>query len=81
MLLLVCCGTSAWLQLRLSGRHKQEVIRRLSSGSATYIAENAELMRLEGLSPVVVKDLFDKLTAVNPNVEVYLLSPDGRITA
>lgn len=81
VLLLVCCGTSAWLQLRSNGRHEQEVIQRLSSGLAAHIAENAELMRPEGLNPVAVKDLFDKLMAVNPSVEVYLLSPDGHIAA
>lgn len=81
VLLLVCCGASAWLQLRSSGRHEQEVIQRLSSGLAAHIAENTELMRPEGLDPNAVKDLFDKLMAVNPSVEVYLLTLDGHIAA
>lgn len=80
-LLLVCCGASVWLQVRASGKHEQEVIQRLSSGLAAHIAENAELMQPDGLNQAAVKDLFDKLMAVNPSVEVYLLGLDGRIEA
>jgi signal transduction histidine kinase len=81
LLLLVCCGASAWLQVRSSGLHEQEVIQRLSSGLAAHIAENTELMKPGGLDQAAVKDLFDKLMAVNPSVEVYVLAPDGRIEA
>ncbi|KAF1057428.1 MAG: Sensor histidine kinase ResE [Variovorax sp.] len=81
LLLLVCCGASAWLQVRANGRHEQEVIQRLSGGLAAHIAENAELMRPGGLDPAAVKRLFDQLMAVNPSVEVYLLALDGRIEA
>ncbi|NMM80670.1 two-component sensor histidine kinase [Acidovorax sp. SRB_14] len=81
VLLLVCCGASVWLQVRSSGKHEQEVIQRLSSGLAAHIAENPELMQPDGLNQAAVKDLFDKLMAVNPSVEVYLLGLDGRIEA
>lgn len=81
VLLLVCCGASVWLQVRSNGRHEQEVIQRLSSGLAAHIADNAELMQSGGLNQAAVKDLFDKLMAVNPSVEVYLLDPQGRIAA
>ena len=80
-LLLVCCGASVWLQVRANGKHEQEVIQRLSSGLAAHIAENAELMQPGGLNQDAVKDLFDKLMAVNPSVEVYLLGLDGHIEA
>ncbi|CAM4327051.1 HAMP domain-containing sensor histidine kinase [Comamonas aquatilis] len=81
VLLLVCCGASVWLQVRSNGKHEQEVIQRLSSGLAAHIAGNAELMKPGGLNQEAVKDLFDKLMAVNPSVEVYLLGLDGRIEA
>ena len=81
VLLLVCCGASVWLQVRSRGMHEQEVIQRLSSGLAAHIAENTELMKPGGLDQAAVKDLFDKLMAVNPSVEVYVLAPDGRIEA
>ncbi|VTU14419.1 Adaptive-response sensory-kinase SasA [Variovorax sp. SRS16] len=81
VLLLACCGASAWLQMAASGRHEQEVTQRLSSGLAAHIAGNSELMQRGGLNEAAVRDLFDKLMAVNPSVEVYLLAPDGRIVA
>ncbi|NVM87692.1 signal transduction histidine kinase [Variovorax sp. SG517] len=81
VLLLVCSGASVWLQMRSSGVHEQEVIQRLSLGLAAHIAENSELMKSGGLNQAGVKDLFDKLMAVNPSVEVYLLALDGSIKA
>ncbi|SEK49121.1 HAMP domain-containing protein [Variovorax sp. YR750] len=81
VLLLVCSGASVWLQMRSSGIHEQEVIQRLSLGLAAHIAENSELMKPGGLNQEAVKDLFDKLMAVNPSVEVYLLGMDGSIKA
>ena len=81
VLLLTCCGVSVWLQMAASGRYEQEVTQRLSSGLAAHIAGNAELMRSDGLNEAAVKALFDQLMAVNPSVEVYLLSAEGRIVA
>ena len=81
LLLLLCCGASTWVQMRASVRHEQEVIQRLSLGLASHIAGSADLMASDGLKPGAVHDLFDKLMAVNPSVEVYLLGTDGRIEA
>ena len=81
VLLLACCGASAWLQMRAGAQHAQEVTQRLSLGLAAHIAQNTELMKPGGLDPVAVKDLFDKLMTVNPSVEVYVLGLDGRIEA
>ncbi|MEO8297356.1 MAG: ATP-binding protein [Burkholderiales bacterium] len=81
LLLLACCGASAWLQMSASARQEREVTQRLSLGLAAHIAGNAELMQSGGLNPTAVHDLFDKLMAVNPSVEVYLLNPQGRILA
>ena len=80
-LLLACCGASIWLQARANGQHEQEVTQRLSLGLAAHIAGNTELMQPGGLNAAAVKGLFGQLMAVNPSVEVYLLSPDGRIQA
>ncbi|ABE42504.1 sensor histidine kinase [Polaromonas sp. JS666] len=81
VLLLACCSASAWLQIKANGRHDQEVTQRLSNGLAAHIADNAALVERDGLNPEAVHDLFDKLMAVNPSVEVYLLDLDGRIQA
>ena len=81
LLLLACCGASAWLQMAASARQEQEVTQRLSLGLAAHIAGNAELMRSGSLNAGAVHGLFDQLMAVNPSVELYLLDRDGRILA
>ncbi|MBE7940951.1 MULTISPECIES: ATP-binding protein [Ramlibacter] len=80
-LLLACCGASFWLQMRSSVAQQDEVTQRLSLGLASHIAGTSELMQGGSLNAPAVKDLFGKLMAVNPSMEVYLLSPEGRILA
>ena len=79
VLLLTCSGVSVWLQVAASRRHEQEVVQRLSGDLAAHIAGTAQLMDASGWRPEAVRDLFGKLMAVNPSVEVYLLSSDGHI--
>lgn len=79
LLLLACCGASAWLQVAANTRYEQEVVQRLSTGLAQHIAGTNELMDANGWKPASVRSLFDMLMAVNPAVEVYLLASDGRI--
>ncbi|RKP57586.1 sensor histidine kinase [Pararobbsia silviterrae] len=81
VLLLACCGASAWLQIRASDLHDKEVIQGLSRDLASHIARNAALMDTNGPRPDALRTLFGQLMAVNPSVEVYLLDPDGRIAA
>lgn len=79
VLLLVCSGTSAWLQLRSNRMHELEVVQALSRDVAESIARDAQLTDANGLMPNAVRNLFNQLMMVNPSVEVYLLEPDGRI--
>jgi signal transduction histidine kinase len=79
LLLIACSGVSVWLQISASNRHEQVVVQQLSTGLAGHIAETAQLMDVDGWRPDAVRGLFDKLMAVNPAVEVYLLARDGRI--
>lgn len=79
VLLLVCSGTSAWLQLRSNRMHELEVVQALSRDVAESIARDAQLTDSNGLMPNAVRNLFNQLMMVNPSVEVYLLEPDGRI--
>jgi signal transduction histidine kinase len=79
VLLLACSGISAWLQIHSSSRHEQAVAQQLSAGLAAHIAGTAQLMDVDGWRPDAVRSLFDKLMAVNPSVEVYLLNNDGKI--
>ncbi len=79
LLLLVCSGTSAWLQLRSNRMHEQEVVQGLSRDLAERIARDAQLTDANGLMPDAVRQLFSQLMMINPSVEVYLLTPEGRI--
>ncbi|MFJ7107626.1 ATP-binding protein [Pseudomonas sp. NPDC098740] len=79
VLLLVCCGTSAWMQVRSNKMHELEVVQGLSRDLARHIAHDTVLMDTKGLMPDAVRDLFSQLMLVNPSVEVYLLDPEGRI--
>ncbi len=79
LLLLACCGASAWLQVRSSHLREEEVIQSLSRGLAAHIAQSTELMNAGGLRPDAVRQLFGQLMVVNPSVEVYLLDTAGHI--
>ncbi|WP_179588610.1 sensor histidine kinase [Pigmentiphaga litoralis] len=81
VLLLISCSVSAVLQMRANTQHEQETVQRLSAGLAGHIASNSELMDRSGWKPQAVRDLFNKLMAVNPSVEVYLLDRDGQVVA
>jgi signal transduction histidine kinase len=79
LLLLACCGASAWLQVRSSNTREEQVIQALSRGLAVNIAQRTELVDAGGLKPDAVRRLFGQLMVVNPSVEVYLLDTAGDI--
>jgi signal transduction histidine kinase len=79
VLLLVCCGTSAWMQVRSNQMHELEVVQGLSRDLAQHIARDTVLMDRNGPMPNAVRELFSQLMLVNPSVEVYLLDTGGRI--
>ncbi|GJI90313.1 sensor histidine kinase [Duganella hordei] len=47
VLLLACCGASAWLQIRANIMHEKEVVQGLSRGLARSIALEAQLMNAD----------------------------------
>lgn len=79
VLLLVCSGTSAWMQVRSDRMHDMEVVQGLSRDLAASIARDAQLADGGIPTPASVREFFDELMVVNPSVEVYLLGLDGRI--
>lgn len=79
VLLLVCGGTSAWMQVRANQMHELEVVQGLSRDLAQHIAHDTVLMDRNGPMPNAVRELFSQLMLVNPSVEVYLLDTAGRI--
>lgn len=79
LLLLVCSGTSVWIQVRANKMHELEVVQGLSRDLAQHIARDTQLMDANGLKPEALRGLFSQLMLVNPSVEVYLLDNQGRI--
>lgn len=80
VLLLACCGASAWLQIRANTMHEKEVVQGLSRDLADSIARDSDIMGDDGLRPDALRRLFGRLMNVNPSVEVYLLDLAGNIT-
>ncbi|WP_244816171.1 HAMP domain-containing sensor histidine kinase [Caballeronia sp. Lep1P3] len=81
VLLLACCGASAWLQIRANDLREKEVIQSLSRGLAAHIARDTTLASATDINAPAVRRLFGQLMVVNPSVEVYLLDKAGRIRA
>ncbi|KFK95625.1 MULTISPECIES: HAMP domain-containing sensor histidine kinase [unclassified Serratia (in: enterobacteria)] len=79
LLLLICCSISGVLQVRSSTQYSQAVIQRLSANLALHIATSNPLLSTKGWDDRSVHTLFDRLMAVNPSVEVYLLDKEGSI--
>ncbi|WP_337263898.1 MULTISPECIES: HAMP domain-containing sensor histidine kinase [unclassified Serratia (in: enterobacteria)] len=79
LLLLICCSISGVLQVRSSTQYSQAVIQRLSANLALHIATSNPLLSPKGWDDSSVHTLFDRLMAVNPSVEVYLLDKEGNI--
>ncbi|MEM5365725.1 HAMP domain-containing sensor histidine kinase [Paraburkholderia azotifigens] len=81
VLLLACCGASAWLQIRSSDLHEKEVIQSLSRDLASHIARNPALSddSGDGSRKAALREIFGQLMVVNPSVEVYLLDQNGHI--
>nr|WP_241019091.1 HAMP domain-containing sensor histidine kinase [Paraburkholderia sp. Tr-20389] len=81
VLLLACCGASAWLQIRSSDLHEKEVIQSLSRDLASHIARNPALSDDggDGTRKDAMRQIFGQLMVVNPSVEVYLLDQNGHI--
>lgn len=79
LLLLVCSGTSVWMQVRSNHMHELEVVQGLSRDLAQHIAHDTQLMDANGLKPDALRELFSQLMLVNPSVEVYLLDSSGQV--
>ena len=79
LLLLICSGTSVWMQVRANQMHELEVVQGLSRDLAQHIARDTQLMDANGLKPEALRGLFSQLMLVNPSVEVYLLDNQGRV--
>lgn len=74
--IVLALGTSlGWLGYEAAKKHQHEVLQRVNLGLAQHIAQQPALVA----DPQSTQRLFDHLMAVNPNIEVYLLDPEGKV--
>jgi signal transduction histidine kinase len=59
----------------------QEVNQKLNRTLAQNLASETNLMKDGRVNEKALKDIFNMLMVVNPNIEVYLLDPNGTILA
>ena len=74
-IVLALGATLGWLGYDAAKQHQHEVLQRVNLGLAQHIARQPLLVA----DPRNTQRLFDQLMAVNPNIEVYLLDPQGQV--
>ena len=74
-IVLALGATLGWLGYDAAKQHQHEVLQRVNLGLAQHIARQPLLVA----NPRNTQRLFDQLMAVNPNIEVYLLDPQGQV--
>lgn len=80
-LLLLLGVLYTWLNLESSRLHLQEVNQELNWTLAEHIVAEKILMEGQQINQQVLEDLFKMLMVINPNIEIYLLDPQGKILA
>lgn len=66
---------------RIAQQHQAEVMQRLNAGVAMYVTQELTLIDPGGVNETALKELAHRVMTVNPSAEVYLLDPQGEITA
>ena len=64
-----------------SDMYQQEVVQKLNRNLAEQIVAQQILMEDNRINEKGLKDVFHMLMVVNPNIEIYLLNPLGKILA
>ncbi|MGD8344772.1 MAG: ATP-binding protein [Desulfobacterales bacterium] len=64
-----------------SDMYQQEVVQKLNKDLAKQIVAQKNLIEDDQVSEKDLKDVFDMIMVVNPNIEIYLLDPQGKILA
>jgi two-component system OmpR family sensor kinase len=62
-------------------RHIQEVNQQLNRGLAQHLVSEKILVQDGRINEAALEDVFHMLMVINPNIELYLLGPEGRILA
>lgn len=78
--ILLCLGISlSWIGYHAAREHQQEVLQQVSLQLAEHIAAQLQPSDIVDHDSASLKKLFAGLTAVNPNIEVYLLDAEGQV--
>jgi len=64
---------------RTSDRYADEVLQRLNSGIALYVAQELPLLAGGKVNEAALRELAHRTMTVNPSAEVYLLDRFGRV--
>ena len=81
-LLLLCAMMICWMQLRSNTQYGNTMVQQLSADLARQIVTSEKLLNDRGeVNRQGLKALFDRLMTLNPSVELYLLSMDGKLLA
>jgi len=64
-----------------SDMYQQEVIQKINRNLAGQIVAQKNLIENDQINEKSLKDIFQMLMVVNPNIEIYLLDPAGKILA
>lgn len=81
-LLLLCAVMICWMQLRSNTQYGNTMVQQLSADLARQIVASETLMTAQKeVNRDALKVLFDRLMTLNPSVELYLLSDDGKLLA
>ncbi|HSF16302.1 MAG TPA: HAMP domain-containing sensor histidine kinase [Vicinamibacteria bacterium] len=69
------------LTLMTMQRHNQEVNQKFNGGLAQHLVSETLLMQGGEVNQEVLEDVFHMMMVINPNIEIYLLDPEGKILA
>ena len=64
-----------------SDMYQQEVVQKLNKDLAKQIVAQKNLIEDDQVSEKDLKEVFDMIMVVNPNIEIYMLDPQGKILA
>lgn len=78
-LLLVLGALMSWLGYSAAKEHQLETLQRVNLDLAEHIAAQPPLVGAGQAGQISTDALFSHLMAVNPNIEVYLLDPQGNV--
>lgn len=81
VLFLVIGAVYLPLTLVTMHRHNQEVNQKFNGGLAQHLVSETLLMQGGEVNQEVLEDVFHMLMIINPNIEIYLLDPQGGILA